>query len=262
METLVVNQRRIAYVHTEGSCARRPGVMFCGGFKSSMQGLKALALEHHCKQQNTAFTRFDYNGHGESDGKFEEGDIGSWAQDAIAVFDQIASPKTSDNGTSGNGNSNGIIVIGSSMGAWIATLLARARGKQIAGLITLAAAPDFTEELLLPSLSQQQRATLKSGETLYLPSDYDDGSPYPVSANLIRESRKHRVLDKPFTLNAPLRLIHGTGDRDVPHMMSSKLMDVIQSDDTILTLIKNADHRLSSQSELKVITQTLQSLLT
>ena len=248
---LIVNQQRIAYAHSPSGSNTDTAVMFCGGFKSSMQGLKAIALEHYCKQRSITFTRFDYSGHGESDGQFEDGDIGCWSQDALAIFDEVACKN----------HSKRIIVIGSSMGAWIATLLARQRSNQIAGLITLAAAPDFTEELLLPSLSDKQRAALKAGETVYLPSDYDDGSPYPISAKLITKSRSHRVLDKPFTLNAPLRLIHGTRDPDVPHSMSFKLMDTIESDDTILTLIKNADHRLSTDAELKVITDTLQSLL-
>lgn len=216
-----------------------------------MQGLKALAFEQFCKQQNLCYTRFDYHGHGKSDGLFEQGDIGSWTEDALAVFDNVAC----------NNNHHGVIIIGSSMGAWIATLLARQRSEQIAALITLAAAPDFTEKLLLPSLTEAQRTRLESGETLFLPSDYDDGSPYPISANLIKSSKPHTVLDKPFKLDAPVRLIHGTADKDVPHTLSSMLMDTIQSNDSNLTLIKNADHRLSSAAQLKVTTHILQSLL-
>ena len=216
-----------------------------------MQGLKALAFEQFCKQKNLCYTRFDYHGHGESDGLFEQGDIGNWAEDALAVFDNVACTN----------NKHGVIIIGSSMGAWIATLLARQRSEQIAALITLAAAPDFTEKLLLPSLTEVQRTKLENGETLFLPSDYDDGSPYPISAHLIKSSKPHTVLDKPFELNAPVRLIHGTADKDVPHTLSSMLMDTIQSNDSILTLIKNADHRLSNAAELKVTTQILQSLI-
>lgn len=251
-EYLTVNQRRIAYVHSPATATpeNTPSVLFCGGFKSDMQGLKAMAFEAFCKQRNISYTRFDYNGHGSSDGKFEEGDIGSWAEDALAVFDNVAS-----------NHSQGVVVIGSSMGAWIATLIARQRSESIAGIMTLAAAPDFTEKLLLPSLTDSQRSTLQSGETLNLPSRYDDGSPYPISANLIDKSRDHLVLNSPVNLNIPIRLIHGTGDPDVPHSMSTMLMETFQSDDIILTLIKDADHRLSNDAELKILIQTLQSLL-
>ncbi len=227
-----------------------PAVIFCSGFKSSMHGLKALAFETFCKQKSISYTRFDYSGHGDSEGEFEDGDIGSWSEDALAVFDYVAAA-----------HNNRVILVGSSMGAWIATLIARQRTAQVAGLITLAAAPDFTEQLLLPSLTPTQRSALAAGETIYLPSDYDDGSPYPISANLINKSKTVTVLDKPFKLNAPVRLIHGTKDPDVPHRMSSLLMDTIQSDDMTLTLIKDADHRLSTQSELNTTLQILQSLL-
>ena len=214
-----------------------------------MQGLKALALEDYSRANNLSFTRFDYSGHGSSEGSFEEGDIGSWLSDALCVFDHTTAAP------------NNTIVIGSSMGAWIATLLAKQRSTQVAGLITIAAAPDFTEKLLLPAMSNAQRDALNKGETLYFPSDYDDGSPYPISAHLIEQSRKHCVLDKPFALNAPVHLLHGTSDPDVPYALSASLMETIQSDDIKLTLIKDADHRLSSPSELRTITHAIDEML-
>ena len=215
-----------------------------------MNGLKALALESYCLEANTSFTRFDYRGHGDSNGNFEDGDIGCWLSDALSVFDNIAATASTN-----------IIIIGSSMGAWIATLLARQRMQQTSALITLAAAPDFTEKLLLPALNKQQREKIDRGETIYLPSDYDDGSPYPISPHLIKESSKQCILSDQFALDMPVRLIHGTADKDVPHGMSVDLMECIQSSDVQLTLIKNADHRLSSPSELDVITATLGQLL-
>jgi len=147
------------------------------------------------------------------------------------------------------------------MGAWIATLLAIQRGEQVTGLITIAAAPDFTEKLLLPALNTSQREALIDGETLFLPSKYDDGSPYPISAALINQSRKHCVLDKPIPLNIPVHLLHGTGDTDVPHALSLQLMETIQTNDIKLTLIKNADHRLSNESELRIITHAIDEML-
>lgn len=216
-----------------------------------MHGLKALALEDYCRRKTLTYTRFDYSGHGHSDGAFEEGDIGAWLSDALFIFDNIAAKD----------NPHGTIVVGSSMGAWIATLLSQQRGSEVAGLITIAAAPDFTEKLLLPSLNASQHNSLGRGETIYLPSDYDDGSPYPISANLIQQSRQHCVLDKPLNLSLPVRLLHGTSDKDVPHTMSVSLMETIQGEDVTLTLIKNADHRLSGERELKILTGTIDQLL-
>jgi len=247
--TIANNGRRLAYVHSKKSNSTI-GVMFCGGFKSDMQGQKALMLETFCKSANIAYTRFDYSGHGSSDGEFTEGDIGSWLDDALCIFDNIAA-KTSEQ----------IIVIGSSMGAWIATLLATKRVKNVAGLITIAAAPDFTEKLLLPALNADQRNTLNSGGTINLPSDYDDGSPYPISANLLTNSRPHCILNAPVNINAPVRLLHGTKDADVPYTLSIELMNAITSNDVALNLIKNADHRLSSPVNLKTTIDTLQSML-
>ncbi len=212
-----------------------------------MQGLKALALETFCKTNNFTFTRFDYSGHGSSDGEFTDGDIGTWLSDTLCVFDHVTPQKA--------------IVIGSSMGAWIATLLAQQRTNKLAGLITIAAAPDFTEKLLLPALSTQQRNQILRGETIDLASDYDDGSPYPISAHLIEQSRAHCVLNDQINLPTPVRLLHGTNDQDVPYSLSIELMQAIQSDDVQLTLIKDADHRLSSDADIHTITTTLQSLL-
>ena len=214
-----------------------------------MQGLKALALETYCRANNLAFTRFDYSGHGSSEGLFEEGDIGSWLSDALCIFDHTTDAQQDT------------VVIGSSMGAWIAILLAQQRSARVAGLITIAAAPDFTERLLLHTLSTSQRNALNNGETIYLPTNYDDGSPYPISANLIEQSRKHCVLDKPFTLNIPVHLLHGTGDTDVPHALSVKLMETIQASDIKLTLIKDANHRLSSAAELQTIEHAIDEML-
>ncbi len=247
--TINHNNRRLAYVHSQSTSDNRPSVFFCGGFNSNMQGLKALALEEYCRAKDLSFTRFDYSGHGSSEGLFEEGDIGSWLSDTLCVFDHTTTTP------------HGSVVIGSSMGAWIATLLAIQRGDQVTGLITIAAAPDFTEKLLLPALNTSQREALIDGETLFLPSKYDDGSPYPISAALINQSRKHCVLDKPIPLNIPVHLLHGTGDTDVPHALSLQLMETIQTNDIRLTLIKNADHRLSNESELRIITHAIDEML-
>lgn len=218
-----------------------------------MQGSKALALEAHCKENQIAFTRFDYSGHGDSEGEFINGDIGSWLSDALCIFDEVATIIESQ---------QKIIVVGSSMGAWIATLLSLSRKPKVAALLTIAAAPDFTEKLLLPALSDQQRAQLGNGKVLHLPTEYDEGTPYPISSRLIDHSRQHCVLGKQLDLNIPVRLLHGTNDTDVPYAMSVELMHSLQSTDCQLVLIKDADHRLSSDNDLATLISTLQSLIT
>ena len=215
-----------------------------------MQGQKALTFESFCKDSDIPYTRFDYSGHGDSEGQFTEGDIGSWLSDALCIFDNIARSTTDK-----------VIVVGSSMGAWIATLLAAQRSADVAGLLTIAAAPDFTEKLLLPALNKHQHAALESGKTITLPSDYDDGSDYPISAHLIRHSRNHCVLNSPINISMPVRLLHGTCDADVPYSLSIELMEAIQSDDVMLTLIKGADHRLSTNENLQTTLSMLQSML-
>ena len=250
------NGCRLAFHHSAGSAVAdpavnknyTPGVIFCGGFNSSMQGHKALSLEATCVENNISFTRFDYSGHGESDGKFTEGDIGRWLDDALFITDHIAT-------------SNRLFIIGSSMGAWIATLVAEQRANRFAGLLTLAAAPDFTEKLLFAKLPEQQRASLSQGKTITIPNEYDDGSPYPISPNLIKKSRKYCVLDRQITLDMPVRLLHGTHDKDVPYDLSIKLLEAIKSSDVQLTLIKQGDHRLSSADHLRTINHSLYELI-
>lgn len=215
-----------------------------------MQGQKALTLEAFCKDTDITYTRFDYSGHGDSEGQFTEGDIGSWLNDALCIFDNIARNTTEK-----------VVVVGSSMGAWIATLLAVQRNTEVAGLLTIAAAPDFTEKLLLPALKKDQRTALESGKTITLPSDYDDGSDYPISAHLIEHSRDHCVLNSPVNIKMPVRLLHGSCDADVPYSLSLELMEAIQSEDVMLTLIKGADHRLSTNENLQTTLSTLQAML-
>ncbi|OED34452.1 hypothetical protein AB833_32425 [Chromatiales bacterium (ex Bugula neritina AB1)] len=225
----------------------RPAVLFCGGFKSNMGGSKALALELLCRRHEISYTRFDYSGHGISEGEFVDGNIDHWLTDTLTVFDQFCPDKK-------------IILVGSSMGAWIATLAAVKRPSRIAGLITIAAAPDFTERLLLQRLTSKQQQQLHNGENLLVPSEYDDGTPYPISLQLIENSRKHCVLTGPIPINAPVRLLHGDADIDVPYELSIELMQAITSSDIQLTLVKNGDHRLSSPEQLALLEKTVLQL--
>ena len=240
------NKNRIAYHRSTQDSELC--VLFCGGFKSSMEGSKALALEQICQQAQLDFTRFDYSGHGSSDGDFIEGNIDSWLHDTQCIIDLLPADKN-------------IILVGSSMGAWLATLSARNNARRVTGLITIAAAPDFTERLLLPALNAEQLSQLKDNKPVLLPSEYDDGSPYPITSQLIGNSRKHCLLDANIEVTAAVRMLHGTADEDVPYQLSIELMGALQSDNVQLQLIKHGDHRLSSSEHLKTLEKTLTNLV-
>lgn len=236
----------LAFDHTPGSVDT--GVIFCGGFNSSRNGQKALALQAMCERKNISYTRFDYSGHGDSEGEFKDGSIDSWLADTLCVFDHVSDSQKN-------------IIIGSSMGAWIAVLTALARTDRIAALITIAAAPDFTERLLKQRLTHEQHVQLDKKGCVLIPSEYDDGSPYPISKKLIADSRQHCVLNKKLQLNMPVRMLHGTKDNDVPYQLSVELLDSFTHSDATLTLVKDGDHRLSDEHHLTLLEKTLSDLL-
>lgn len=234
---------RLAYHKLEG---RSPGIVFCGGLASDMTGTKAMALEEHAKQTGQAFLRFDYQGHGQSSGKFIDGTIGLWHSDALAVFDALTDGPQ--------------IVVGSSMGGWQMLLLARARPKQIAGLVGIAAAPDFTEDLMWNNFSDEIKETLRSEGVYYEPSEYSD-EPYALTMNLIVEGRNRLLLrGDSLDINVPVRFLHGMSDADVPYEVSIKAADHLTSDDVEVRLIKGGDHRLSTDSNLAVLKETVAEL--
>ena len=222
-----------------------PGVMFCGGFRSNMSGGKAEYLEARCRTRGQAFLRFDYGGHGESDGRFEDGTIGSWLADTLAVLDaETEGPQ---------------ILVGSSMGGWIAVLAALARPGRIAGLLGIASAPDFTEALIWDRLPESERAALRRDGILLRPSDYDE-TPDPITLRLVEEGRDHLILGGPVSLAVPVRLIHGMADADVPWQQSLRLAERITSPDVRLTLVKDGEHRLSRPDDLALIADELERL--
>lgn len=231
--------RRLAYFSTPG---KSPGVMFMGGFRSDMTGAKANALEHWCRQHGHAFLRFDYSGHGLSSGRFEEGSIGDWLEDAQEAFDNLTSGKQ--------------ILVGSSLGGWIALLLASSRSSRIKALVTVACAADFTERLLWENMDTDTRQTLLSEGMVLVPSDYDD-QPYPITHHLIDEGRKHLLLDGPINLNCPISLLHGLSDKDVPWQISLDVTEQLIGHDVELTLIKRGDHRMSSTEDLQRLCATV-----
>lgn len=234
----------IAYHHTPG---KGPGVMFLTGFKSDMQGGKALAVESYCIEHGYAFTRFDYYGHGESSGAFEDGTIGRWADDTVHVMDQVTEGPQ--------------VLVGSSMGGWIMLLAALKRPARVAGLLGIAAAPDFTRDLIPPALSPEQLADLEAQGYCDIPNCYDDQEPYRIRKSLLDEGNNHILLDDTLEIDVPVRLIHGIEDADVPWQTAERLMGKLKSTDVEIQFVKSGDHRLSEPHDLARLTRTLGALL-
>lgn len=235
---------RIAHWHHAGNA---PGVMFLGGFRSDMGGEKALALEAHCLEQGHQFTRFDYRGHGQSDGVFELCTISDWLEDARQILCRITQGPQ--------------LLVGSSMGAWIALLLAIDQAPRIAGLLTIAAAPDFTEDLLTAELDAAARASLAHEGIWLRPNAYDEAQPYPITRQLLEDGRQHLLLRDPIALDLPTRLLHGQCDEDIPWQTSLTLAAQLSADDVRLTLIKDGDHRLSRPRDLQLLLRELDDLI-
>ena len=233
----------IAYHVLQG---KTPGVMFLGGLMSDMSGTKAIALESRCRAAGRAFVRFDYLGHGESSGRFIEGTIGRWHADTLAVLDEIARGPQ--------------ILVGSSMGGWQMLLAARARPERIVGLIGVAAAPDFTEDLMWDQFDDAAKARIRADGILYLPSEYED-TPYPISFALIEDGRDHLLLRSPLELNCPLHLIHGMADRDVPWQTALRISETVASEDVNMTLVKAGGHRLSAAADLEHLISAVDSMV-
>jgi len=236
------NGRELAY---EKSAGKGPGVVFLGGFMSDMQGTKALALEAWARAQGRAFLRFDYSGHGDSSGDFTDGCIGDWAADARAVIEALCEGPQ--------------VLVGSSMGGWIGALLAREIPDRIAGFVTIAAAPDFTEDSMWAGFSPAQRAEMQQNGRIKLPSEYD--APYTITRRLIEDGRDHLVLRTPLKMPFAVRLLQGDADRDVDMAVALKLLDHIDGEDVRLTIVKGADHRFSSPECLALIQESVAQVL-
>lgn len=233
---------RIAYHTTAGT---GPGLLFCGGFRSDMTGTKALALEAAAVARGRGVTRFDYFGHGQSDGDFGLGTIGRWRDDTLAVLDAVCTGPQ--------------VIIGSSMGGWLATLAALARPGRVAGLVLIAPALDFTEDLMWAQFSAEQRATLLRDGVLREPSEYSD-QPYEYSLRLIEEGRSHCILPGGIDLACPVRILQGMRDADVPWQHAVKTVQALRGENARLTLIKDGDHRLSRPQDLDLLLATVWDL--
>ncbi|WP_135503675.1 alpha/beta fold hydrolase [Roseovarius aestuariivivens] len=234
--------RQLAFHRSDGT---GPGIVFLGGFKSDMDGTKAVHLEAWARAKGRAFLRFDYSGHGQSSEAFTDGSIGAWAEDAKAVIGAVTEGPQ--------------VLVGSSMGGWISLLCARDMAEKVAGLVTIAAAPDFTEDSMWAGFTQAQRDALERDGQVALPSDY--GEPYVITKKLIEDGRRHLVLRAPLDLPFPVRFLQGTADADVEVSVALRLLDHATGPNLRLTLVKGADHRFSDPECLGVIEAALQEVL-
>ena len=233
--------RRLAYHKTEGT---GPCVVFLGGLKSDMMGTKAVFLEDWAKREGRAFLRFDYSGHGESSGAFTDGCIGDWAEDTLAAVEAL---------TDGP-----ILPVGSSMGGWQSLLLVRALPARIAGLVTITAAPDFTDDGYWASFTEAQKKTLAETGQVELPSDYME--PYIITRRMIEDGRKQLVLRDPLHLPFPTRFLQGTADTAVSVATAVRLLEHAQGPDMQLQLVKDADHRFSDDRCLELLIQAVEEV--
>ena len=226
-------------VRARGGAA--PGLFWLGGFNSDMKGAKALALDGWAAEHGRACVRFDYSGHGQSGGKFSDGTIGRWLEDSLAVFERFCRGQQ--------------VVIGSSMGGWMALLLARQVARRttnasLAGLVLIAPAPDFTEELMWKGFSPEIRQQIETEGVWMRPSEYGDGSPYPITRALIEEGRNHLLLGGSIEVGCPVRILQGAKDPDVPWRHAFALAHRLPADDVVLTVIQDGDHRLSRPQDI------------
>jgi pimeloyl-ACP methyl ester carboxylesterase len=231
--------RRIAVRSRPGAA---PGLFWLGGFKSDMRGTKAEALDLWARDHGRAMTRFDYSGHGESGGSFTDGTIGRWLEEGLAVFDACCRGPQ--------------IVIGSSMGGWLALLLALelaqrgARDPGVASLVLVAPAVDFTEELMWKRFPPEVKREIEDTGVWARPSQYSD-QPYPITRGLIEEGRRHLLLDGMIQTGCPVRILQGVQDPDVPWQHAVELTSRFARDDVVLTLVKDGDHRLSRPEDIE-----------
>ncbi|MEM6307301.1 MAG: alpha/beta hydrolase [Pseudomonadota bacterium] len=234
--------RKIAYHRSQGSGS---GVVFLGGFMSDMDGTKAVHLEGWCRAQGRAFLRFDYSGHGQSSERFIDGCIGDWAEDAYQAITHLTKGPQ--------------LLVGSSMGGWISLLMAKRIPDRMAGLVTIAAAPDFTEDGFGATFDRDTRAVLQETGVVDVPSDY--GAPYPITQRLIKDGRDHLVLRAPLHLPCPTRFLQGDCDADVSVETANRLFAHVTGDNVQLTMVKGADHRFSDDRCLRLTETAISEIL-
>ena len=233
----------LAYLRQEGE---GPSIVWLGGYASDMRGTKAEAIATWAETRGQAFLRFDYAGHGESGGAFEDGTIGSWTADARAVIEaQARGP---------------LVLVGSSMGAWIAGLLARDAGLDLAGLLLLAPAPDFTQDLTRRDWTEEEHAALERDGRIAFPSAYDD-TEMVYTKRLFEDGADHLLLHDPLRIDCPVRILQGTNDDSVPWTHAVRYAEHMEADDVTVTLVRGADHRLSTPREVRRMLGLLDALV-
>ncbi|MEO1562835.1 MAG: alpha/beta fold hydrolase [Pseudomonadota bacterium] len=233
--------RRLAYEYVPGN---GPGVVFLGGFMSDMTGSKASDLSNWARESGRAYLRFDYSGHGQSSGAFTDGSIGDWTEDAVNIISDLTRGPQ--------------ILVGSSMGGWISLLVMKTIPQRVAGFVGIAAAPDFTDDMFNHALTEEQRAeVMGQGQTL-LASEYDE--PYPITKKLIEDGREHFVMGEVIPCSVPVRLLIARGDAVVRTETQLALLDVLETDDARLTVVKGGDHSFSGPAELRLLRKTVHSV--
>lgn len=232
----------LAFAHMPG---HGPEVVFLCGLRSDMSGAKATFLEAHCRRKGQAFTRFDYRGHGASGGRFEDACIGDWLEDTLTVLDRVVQGR--------------FVLVGSSMGGWLALLAGLARKERLAGLVGVAAAPDLTEDLIRPALTPAERAALARDGVVMRPSAY--GEPWPLTRRLVEEGAAHLVLRDRIALDCPVHLLHGKEDVDVPWRTALTIAGRLASGRVTVELVKDGDHRLSRETDLRRLAAALDRVL-
>ncbi|AIL65244.1 acyl-CoA esterase [Rickettsiales bacterium Ac37b] len=245
---LLSNNNYIAYSKINSKTQNElPGIIFFSGFNSNMQGTKARNLTEYCQNNNYNFIKFDYLGHGLSSGIFHECTIGIWLENCLSIIDNLTTDKH--------------IFIGSSMGGWLALLASILRPEKVAGIICIAAAPDFTENLIWNTLSLEEKNKLQTQGIIKLSSNYCEGE-YEISLKLIEEAREHLILNKPLDIKCPIYLLHGMADKDVPYNFSLDLVNSISSQDITVKLVKDAGHGMSTKVNLYLLYNTINELIT
>ena len=234
---------QLAYTRTIG---QTPGIVFLGGFRSDMTGIKALALEKFCQENNKSFIRFDYRGHGASTGSFEESTITTWTLDTLSVIDSLTEGPQ--------------ILVGSSMGGWIMLLAALAIKSIVAGLVGIATATDFTQRLLDRELNKKQLTELKTAGITHIYSPYSE-TPYAFTQSLLDDGKRHLLLHEQIDLHCPVRLLHGMSDTSVNWRHSLELANALTTHDVETTLLKDGDHRLSDPRSISCLLKTVETLI-
>ena len=236
MTTLFLNGaqgRRLAYRSHDGASGLT--FVWLSGFKSDMSGTKVTELESWARSAGHGFLAFDYSGHGESGGRFEDGTVSAWREDALNVIEAC---------TSGP-----LVLVGSSMGGWMALLAALALPERVKGLVLIAPAPDFTDKLMWPEFDEEARAEIMKTGVFYRPSDY--GEPYAITRALIEDGRRWNLLDGVIDFDGPVRILQGRCDADVPWEHAHRLVETMRTDDLVFQLIKDGDHRLSRPQDIE-----------